>query len=65
MSQQRQLAQARLAEDRRIRIESVKREQDLKYEEEVRLRERKEQEVQQMEILEMELIKKLQNTQAI
>ena len=52
-------------EDRRRRVESVKREHALKYEEEVRLRERKEQEVQQMEILEMELIKKLQNTQAI
>jgi hypothetical protein len=37
----------------------VKREQVLRYEEEVRLRERKEQEVQQMEKLEMELIKKL------
>ena len=43
----------------------MKREQVLRYEEEVRLRERKEQEVQQMEKLEMELIKKLQNTQAI
>jgi hypothetical protein len=31
----------------------------MRYEEEVKLRERKEQEVQQMEKLEMELIKKL------
>lgn len=46
MSQQRELAQVRLAEDRRRRIESVKRELALRYEEEVRLRERKEQEVQ-------------------
>ena len=62
MSQQRQLAQVRLAENRRRRVESVKREQALRYEEEVSLRERKEQEVQQMEMLEMELIKKLQIT---
>ena len=37
----------------------MKWEQVLRYEEEVRLRERKEQEVQQMEKLEIELIKKL------
>lgn len=48
-----------MAEERRRRVESVKREQALRYEMEVSLRERKEQEVQQMEKLEMELIKKL------
>ena len=43
----------------------MKRDQDLKLEEELRAREKKEEEVRQMEQLEMELIKKLQNTQAI
>ena len=43
----------------------MKREVDKKVEEEDKVRTLKEQEVMQMEMLEMELIKKLQNTQAI
>jgi hypothetical protein len=38
---------------------------DKRFDEEARIRQLKEQEVMQMEMLEMELIKKLQNTQAI
>ena len=38
---------------------------DRKLDDEARVRQMKEQEVMQMEMLEMELIKKLQNTQAI
>lgn len=41
------------------------RDVDRKFDDEARLRQMKEQEVMQMEMLEMELIKKLQNTQAI
>jgi hypothetical protein len=43
----------------------VKKEVDKRFDEEGRIRQLKEQEVMQMEMLEMELIKKLQNTQAI
>jgi hypothetical protein len=43
----------------------VHRDIDRKLDDEARVRQMKEQEVMQMEMLEMELIKKLQNTQAI
>lgn len=43
----------------------MKREIDKKVDTEEQIRVMKEQEVMQMEMLEMELIKKLQNTQAI
>ena len=58
-SQQRQIALVKIEAETRRRIESVKRDQEIKFAEEVRARERKEQEVREMEILEMELIKKL------
>ena len=55
----------KIEEDKKRRIQSVKRDVDKKVDEESRVRSMKEQEVMQMEMLEMELIKKLQNTQAI
>ena len=55
----------KIEDDKRRKIHSVKREIDRKVEDEERIRQNKEQEVMQMEMLEMELIKKLQNTQAI
>lgn len=55
----------KIEEDKRRRVQSVKRDIDRKFDEEARIRSMKEQEVMQMEMLEMELIKKLQNTQAI
>jgi hypothetical protein len=55
----------KIEEDKRRRIHSVKRDVDRKVDEEARVKQLKEQEVMQMELLEMELIKKLQNTQAI
>ena len=55
----------KIEEDRRRKLESVKKEQDKQVSEEDRIKLAKEQEVMQMEMLEMELIKKLQNTQAI
>jgi hypothetical protein len=46
-------------------VHSVKRDVEKKVDDEGRIKQMKEQEVMQMEMLEMELIKKLQNTQAI
>ena len=65
INQQKRIAQMKIEDDKRRRIHSVKREVDRKVDEEARIRQMKEQEVMQMEMLEMELIKKLQNTQAI
>lgn len=55
----------KIEEDRRRKVETVKKEQTKQVDEEERIKLAKEQEVMQMEMLEMELIKKLQNTQAI
>jgi predicted ATP-dependent protease len=63
--QQKRLAQLKIEDEKRRRIHSVKRDQDRVIDEEARVKQMKEQEVMQMEMLEMELIKKLQNTQAI
>jgi len=63
--QQKRFAQLKIEEDRKRRIHSVQRDIDRKFDDEHRTRQQKEQEVMQMELLEMELIKKLQNTQAI
>ena len=63
--QQKRFAQLKIEEEKKRRIQSVHRDVDRKFDDEARLRQMKEQEVMQMEMLEMELIKKLQNTQAI
>lgn len=55
----------KIDEDKRRKVMSVKKAHDEKVGEEERMRSQKEEEVIQMERLEMELIKKLQNTQAI
>ena len=55
----------KIDEDKRRKVMSVKKAHDDKIGEEERMRAQKEEEVIQMERLEMELIKKLQNTQAI
>ena len=65
INQQKRLAQLKIEDERRRRIHSVKREQDKRVDDEGRIKQLKEQEVMQMEMLEMELIKKLQSTQAI
>ena len=62
INQQKRFAQLKIEDDKRRRIHSVKREIDRKVDDEERTRQMKEQEVMQMEMLEMELIKKLQNT---
>ena len=49
----------KIEDEKRRRIHSVKREVDKRVDEEARIRQMKEQEVMQMEMLEMELIKKL------
>jgi hypothetical protein len=59
VNQQKRFGQLRIEDDKRRRIHSVKKVNDKKVEEEERLRQLKEQEVMQMEMLEMELIKKL------
>ena len=63
--QQKRFAAMKIEEDRKRRINSVHRDLDRKLDDEARVRQMKEAEVMQMELLEMELIKKLQNTQAI
>ena len=63
--QQKRFAQLKIEEDKKRRINSVHRDIDRKLDDEARVRTMKEQEIMQMEMLEMELIKKLQNTQAI
>ena len=55
----------KIEDDRKRRIMSVKRFHEDKVGLEERMRQQKEEEVMQMEKIEMELIKKLQNTQAI
>jgi len=50
---------------RRRKIQDTRQEIARQIDEENRVIQQKEQEVMQMELLEMELIKKLQNTQAI
>ena len=52
----------KIDEDKRRKVMSVKKAHDDKVNEEERMRAQKEEEVIQMERLEMELIKKLQNT---
>jgi hypothetical protein len=52
----------KIDEDKRRKVMSVKKAHDDKVGEEERMRSQKEEEVIQMERLEMELIKKLQNT---
>ena len=63
--QQKRFAQLKIEEDKKRRINSVHRDVDRKLDDEARVRTMKEQEIMYMEMLEMELIKKLQNTQAI
>ena len=60
-----QVAKQKAEEARRRKISDTRNEIQRQIEEEQRLIQIKEQEVMQMELLEMELIKKLQNTQAI
>jgi anti-sigma-K factor RskA len=57
--QQKRFAQLKIEEDKKRRIGSVQRDIDRKLDDEARVRQMKEQEVMQMELLEMELIKKL------
>lgn len=63
--QQKRLAQMKIEEDRNRRINHVQKQHDSRVNNEEYLRTQKEEEVMQMEKLEMELIKKLQNTQAV
>lgn len=65
VNQQKRLAQMKIGEDYRRKIDHVRKNHTDKVMTEEMLRQQKEQEVMQMEKLEMELIKKLQNTQAI
>lgn len=60
--QQKRFAQLKIEDEKKRRILSVHRDIDRKLDDEARVRQMKEQEVMQMEMLEMELIKKLQNT---
>lgn len=55
----------KIEEEKNRRLYNVKKNQDEKVGNEEIMRQHKEEEVMQMEKLEMELIKKLQNTQAI
>lgn len=63
--QQKRFGLLKVEEEKKRRIHSVHRDIDRKLDDEARVRTMKEQEILQMEMLEMELIKKLQNTQAI
>ena len=65
IKQQKHVANVKIEQDRNRRLYNVKKQQDDKVLNEDYLRAAKEEEVMQMEKLEMELIKKLQNTQAI
>ena len=65
IKQQKHVANVKIEQDRNRRLYNVKKQQDEKVFNEDYLRNQKEEEVMQMEKLEMELIKKLQNTQAI
>lgn len=59
------MAAMKIEEDRQRRLQAVQRHHDDKVVNEDYMRQQKEEEVMQMEKLEMELIKKLQNTQAV
>jgi hypothetical protein len=65
VNQQKRLAAMKIEEDRTRRIQQVQRFSEGRVNNEDYLRQQKEEEVMQMEKLEMELIKKLQNTQAV
>lgn len=65
VNQQKRLAAMKIEEDRQRRVQQVQRQHDDRVNNEDFLRQQKEEEVMQMEKLEMELIKKLQNTQAV
>ena len=65
VNQQKRLAAMKIEEDRQRRLQNVQRQTDDRVGNEDFLRTQKEEEVMQMEKLEMELIKKLQNTQAV
>ena len=63
--QSKRLAQMKIEEEKRRKQMMARREHEEKCQEEEQLRNCKMDEVAQMEKLEMELIKRLQNTQAI
>ena len=65
VNQQKLLAAMKIEEDRQRRLQNVQRQTDDRINNEDYMRTQKEEEVMQMEKLEMELIKKLQNTQAV
>ena len=65
VNQQKRLAAMKIEEDRQRRLHNVQRQHDDRVNNEDYVRTQKEEEVMQMEKLEMELIKKLQNTQAV
>ena len=65
VNQQKRLAAMKIEEDRQRRLQNVQRQTDDRVNNEDYMRTQKEEEVMQMEKLEMELIKKLQNTQAV
>ena len=65
VNQQKRLAAMKIEEDRQRRLHNAQRQTDDRVNNEDYMRTQKEEEVMQMEKLEMELIKKLQNTQAV
>ena len=65
IKQQKHVANVKIEQDKNRRLYNVKKQIDEKVMNEDFMRSNKEEEVMQMEKLEMELIKKLQNTQAI
>ena len=65
VNQQKQIAKMKIDEERQRKMHGVRKQHDEKVSMEEQLRLQKEEEVMQMEKLEAELIRKLQNTQAI
>ena len=65
VNQQKRLAAMKIEEDKQRRLHQVAKSHEDRVVNEDYLRSQKEEEVMQMEKLEMELIKKLQNTQAV
>ena len=65
VNQQKRLAQMKVSEDYRRKVDNVRKNHNDKVLTEDETRAHKEMEVMQMEKLEMELIKKLQTTQAL
>lgn len=65
VNQQKRLAAMKIEEDRHRRVANVQKNHEMRVNNEDAMRGMKEEEVMQMEKLEMELIKKLQNTQAV